>query len=106
MGGTQAAGAGSPGRRRPRVIKPDHRLLPGHLQKLGLNHPDVIDHFKLCFANRTLGLRLPVTSCWRLAAFSESSSLYFSEFFPIAPCVLPPRPFILSLHSPTRNPVC
>ncbi len=30
-----------------------------YLQKRGLNHPDVIDHFKLGFANRTLGLRLP-----------------------------------------------
>ena len=30
-----------------------------YLQKRGLHHPDVIDHFKLGFANRTLGLRLP-----------------------------------------------
>jgi DNA primase len=30
-----------------------------YLQSRGLNHPDLIDHFKLGFANRTLGLRLP-----------------------------------------------
>ena len=30
-----------------------------YLQKRGLNHPNVIDYFKLGFANRTLGLRLP-----------------------------------------------
>lgn len=30
-----------------------------YLQKRGLAHPEVIDHFKLGFANRTLGLRLP-----------------------------------------------
>lgn len=33
-----------------------------YLQKRGLHHPDVIDHFKLGFANRTLGLRLIGTS--------------------------------------------
>jgi DNA primase len=30
-----------------------------YLQSRGLAHPEVIDHFKLGFANRTLGLRLP-----------------------------------------------
>jgi DNA primase len=30
-----------------------------YLQSRGLNHPELIDHFKLGFANRTLGLRLP-----------------------------------------------
>ena len=30
-----------------------------YLQSRGLNHPDLIDHFRLGFANRTLGLRLP-----------------------------------------------
>ena len=30
-----------------------------YLQQRGLNHPEVIDSFKLGFANRTLGLRLP-----------------------------------------------
>ncbi len=30
-----------------------------YLQARGLAHPEVIDHFKLGFANRTLGLRLP-----------------------------------------------
>ena len=30
-----------------------------YLQSRGLHHPDVIDHFQLGFANRTLGLRLP-----------------------------------------------
>lgn len=29
-----------------------------YLQARGLNHPELIDHFKLGFANRTLGLRL------------------------------------------------
>jgi DNA primase catalytic core len=30
-----------------------------YLQSRGLNHPDMVEHFKLGFANRTLGLRLP-----------------------------------------------
>jgi DNA primase catalytic core len=30
-----------------------------YLEKRGLNHPEVIAHFKLGFANRTLGYRLP-----------------------------------------------
>jgi DNA primase len=30
-----------------------------YLQSRGLNHPELLDHFKLGFANRTLGLRLP-----------------------------------------------
>jgi DNA primase catalytic core len=30
-----------------------------YLQSRGLNHPELIEHFKLGFANRTLGLRLP-----------------------------------------------
>ncbi len=30
-----------------------------YLLSRGLNHPELIDHFKLGFANRTLGLRLP-----------------------------------------------
>ncbi len=30
-----------------------------YLQARGLDHPELIDHFKLGFANRTLGLRLP-----------------------------------------------
>ena len=30
-----------------------------YLQARGLTHPEMIDHFKLGFANRTLGLRLP-----------------------------------------------
>ncbi|MEO8024593.1 CHC2 zinc finger domain-containing protein [Polaromonas sp.] len=30
-----------------------------YLQSRGLSHPELIDHFKLGFANRTLGLRLP-----------------------------------------------
>jgi DNA primase len=30
-----------------------------YLQSRGLNHPELVDHFKLGFANRTLGLRLP-----------------------------------------------
>jgi DNA primase len=30
-----------------------------YLQSRGLNHSELIDHFKLGFANRTLGLRLP-----------------------------------------------
>jgi DNA primase len=30
-----------------------------YLQARGLTHPDLVDHFKLGFANRTLGLRLP-----------------------------------------------
>ena len=30
-----------------------------YLQSRGLSHPDLIDHFQLGFANRTLGLRLP-----------------------------------------------
>ncbi|MGQ0710969.1 MAG: CHC2 zinc finger domain-containing protein [Rhodoferax sp.] len=30
-----------------------------YLQSRGLNHPDLVEHFKLGFANRTLGLRLP-----------------------------------------------
>jgi len=30
-----------------------------YLQSRGLNHPEMIDHFKLGFANRTLGYRLP-----------------------------------------------
>lgn len=30
-----------------------------YLQARGLTHPELIDHFKLGFANRTLGLRLP-----------------------------------------------
>ncbi|MEO7885189.1 MAG: CHC2 zinc finger domain-containing protein [Polaromonas sp.] len=30
-----------------------------YLQSRGLTHPELIDHFKLGFANRTLGLRLP-----------------------------------------------
>ena len=30
-----------------------------YLQSRGLNHPQLLDHFKLGFANRTLGLRLP-----------------------------------------------
>ena len=30
-----------------------------YLQSRGLNHPELIDHFRLGFANRTLGLRLP-----------------------------------------------
>lgn len=30
-----------------------------YLQSRGLNHPDLIDTFKLGFANRTLGLRMP-----------------------------------------------
>jgi DNA primase catalytic core len=31
----------------------------GYLAKRGLNHPEMIEHFRLGFANRTLGLRLP-----------------------------------------------
>jgi DNA primase len=30
-----------------------------YLQARGLSHPELLDHFKLGFANRTLGLRLP-----------------------------------------------
>jgi DNA primase len=30
-----------------------------YLQSRGLNHPELIEHFRLGFANRTLGLRLP-----------------------------------------------
>ena len=30
-----------------------------YLQSRGLNHPELVDHFQLGFANRTLGLRLP-----------------------------------------------
>ena len=30
-----------------------------YLQSRGLNHPDLVEHFKLGYANRTLGLRLP-----------------------------------------------
>lgn len=30
-----------------------------YLEQRGLNHPELVDHFKLGFANRTLGLRLP-----------------------------------------------
>ena len=30
-----------------------------YLQSRGLNHPELVDYFKLGFANRTLGLRLP-----------------------------------------------
>jgi DNA primase len=30
-----------------------------YLQSRGLSHPELLDHFKLGFANRTLGLRLP-----------------------------------------------
>jgi DNA primase len=30
-----------------------------YLQSRGLNHPELVDHFKLGYANRTLGLRLP-----------------------------------------------
>jgi DNA primase catalytic core len=30
-----------------------------YLQSRGLNHPELVEHFKLGFANRTLGLRLP-----------------------------------------------
>ncbi|MEO8024656.1 CHC2 zinc finger domain-containing protein [Polaromonas sp.] len=30
-----------------------------YLQQRGLNHPELVDHFKLGYANRTLGLRLP-----------------------------------------------
>jgi DNA primase catalytic core len=30
-----------------------------YLESRGLNHPEMIDHFKLGFANRTLGYRLP-----------------------------------------------
>ena len=30
-----------------------------YLAKRGLNHPEMIEHFRLGFANRTLGLRLP-----------------------------------------------
>lgn len=30
-----------------------------YLQARGLDHPDLVEHFKLGFANRTLGLRLP-----------------------------------------------
>ena len=30
-----------------------------YLQSRGLNHPEMIDHFRLGFANRTLGYRLP-----------------------------------------------
>jgi DNA primase len=33
-----------------------------YLQARGLNHPELIDRFKLGFANRTLGLRLPEKS--------------------------------------------
>jgi len=31
-----------------------------YLAKRGLDHPDVVDHFRLGFANRTLGYQLPV----------------------------------------------
>ena len=30
-----------------------------YLQSRGLNHPELVDHFKLGFSNRTLGLRMP-----------------------------------------------
>ena len=30
-----------------------------YLQSRGLNHPELLDHFKLGYSNRTLGLRLP-----------------------------------------------
>ena len=30
-----------------------------YLEQRGLSHPELVDHFKLGFANRTLGLRLP-----------------------------------------------
>jgi DNA primase catalytic core len=30
-----------------------------YLQSRGLNHPELVEHFKLGYANRTLGLRLP-----------------------------------------------
>ena len=32
----------------------------GYLEKRGLQHPELVDHFKLGYANRTLGYRLPV----------------------------------------------
>jgi len=38
-----------------------------YLQVRGLVHPELIDHFKLGFANRTLGLRLPERQ-WRSGA--------------------------------------
>ena len=32
----------------------------GYLEKRGLQHPELVDHFKLGYANRTLGYRLPI----------------------------------------------
>jgi DNA primase catalytic core len=52
----------------PVALDADDRALLGqvvqyyhqtYLEQRGLTHPEVIDHFKLGFANRTLGLRLP-----------------------------------------------
>jgi DNA primase len=34
-----------------------------YLQERGLDHPELIDHFLLGYANRTLGLRLPAKQC-------------------------------------------
>jgi len=34
----------------------------GYLEKRGLRHPDLIDHFRLGFADRTLGYRLPAAN--------------------------------------------
>jgi DNA primase len=33
-----------------------------YLQSRGLDHPELVDHFRLGFANRTLGLRLPASN--------------------------------------------
>ena len=59
-----------------------------YLQKRGLNHPDMLDHFKLGFANRTLGLRLPDknrkagavirTRLEKLGVISESGHEHFN----------------------------
>ncbi|NJS36658.1 MAG: toprim domain-containing protein [Brachymonas sp.] len=59
-----------------------------YLQSRGLNHPELLDHFKLGFANRTLGLRLPSKSriegaqlrsrLERLGVYRESGHEHFN----------------------------
>jgi DNA primase len=66
-----------------------------YLQKRGLTHPDMLAHFRLGFANRTLGLRLPAknrkagdeirTRLAKLGVIRESGHEHFngSVVFPI-----------------------
>ena len=59
-----------------------------YLQSRGLDHPELIEHFKLGFANRTLGLRLPEknrkagadirTRLERLGVYRESGHEHFN----------------------------